>query len=750
MASENAVDQSTVDESTVDKGIVDKGTAAKNVPPAETTAAAFLFTPQQASVLETAFAADSGQWASTGNPDLFGRPPEPAGRQTLFTPSAGIENAVPDETVPKKPALETTLEAAQFGFEAVLNKVPIEVVIFDADHRYVFCNPEAVKDETVRAWLVGQDDFEYCRRLGLELSLATTRRARFRAAIENRAVESWEETVRDDSGDVRHHWRNLMPVFGADGNLDFVIGYGRDITERKHAKEALERFNSKLESRVKLRTAELEAAKLHLENLNLQLQHDAFHDALTGLPNRALFKDRLAQAVEREKRRPENGFAVLFLDFDRFKVINDSLGHEVGDKLLVALGERLRDCVRPGDTVARLGGDEFTLLLEDLAQGGSEAVKTAERVQQALKRPFQLAGQTLALTVSIGVVPSMLGYEHAEEVLRDANLAMYEAKKRGRAGYRLFSPQLREQALRRLGLETDLRSALAARRLGVQYQPIVAVQTGLPVGFEALVRWSHPVHGPVSPDTFVPLAEEVGLVTELDLFVLRTACLQVRAWQQQFPQPPALTLSANLSGKSVAYPGLLARVEAVLDETGFDPRNLKLELTESVLVGSSGEVLATLNQLRALGITLHIDDFGTGYSSLAYLQNLPVSTLKVDRSFVAHMFDNLESAELVRTVVAMAKALGLSVTAEGVETAEQFMYLKALGCENAQGYFFSRPLPAEGVASYMLTPAPKLAVELSVSASAATRRDELGTAPTTPSGVEHPPQSTADRVKLAV
>ncbi len=224
----------------------------------------------------------------------------------------------------------------------------------------------------------------------------------------------------------------------------------------------------------------------------------------------------------------------------------------------------------------------------------------------------------------------------------------------------------------------------------------------------------------------------------------------MRAWQQQFPQPPALTLSANLSGKSVACPGLLARVEAILDETGFDPRDLKLELTESVLVGSSGEVEGTLDQLRSLGIRLHIDDFGTGYSSLAYLQNLPVSTLKVDRSFVAHMFDNPESAELVRTVVAMAKALGLSVTAEGVETAEQLTYLKALGCENAQGYFFSRPLPAEGVASYMLTPAPKPTVEPPIPASAATRRDELGTAPTTPSGVEHPPQSTADRVKLAV
>ena len=448
------------------------------------------------------------------------------------------------------------------------------------------------------------------------------------------------------------------------------------------------------------RAAELEEAKRQLEAANVQLQHDAFHDTLTGLPNRALFRDRLTQTVEREKRRIKGGFAVLFLDFDRFKVINDSLGHDAGDALLIVLGERLTSCVRPGDTVARLGSDEFTLLLEDLGHA-REAAATAERIQRSLERPFSLAGQEVVMTVSIGIVTSDVGYNSAEEVLRDADLAMYSAKAKGRAGYAFFTPAMREQALQRLALETDLRRALDEGTLGVQYQPIVSVEDGLPIGFEALARWSHPTRGAVSPEVFVSLAEETGLVLALDLFVLREACLQVRAWQEHFPQLPPLTLSANLSGKSFVQPEVVAHVEQVLQETGFDPKSLKLEITESVLVGSSGCVGVNLERLKALGIQLHIDDFGTGYSSLSYLQHLPVNTLKVDRSFVAEMLQNSESGELVRTVVAMAKALGLTVTVEGVETRAQLEYLKTLGCEHAQGYLFSKPLDAEVVDSYM-------------------------------------------------
>ncbi len=585
-------------------------------------------------------------------------------------------------------------------FETILNSVPIEIAVFDAQHRYLFCNPEAIKNEAIRTWIIGKDDFEYCVYRGFDMSIAEGRRKRFLRAVESRASAGWEETFTDSQGNVKHHWRNLMPIFDDAGELRFVLGYGRDVTERRRAQDALKRFNSELESRVKARTAELEQAKKQLEAANTQLQYDAFHDALTGLPNRALFKDRLTQTVEREKRRPENGFAVLFLDFDRFKVINDSLGHDAGDALLIALGERLNGCVRPGDTVARLGGDEFTLLLEDLGHA-QEAVGTAERIQRALKRPFELAGQEVVISVSIGIVSSDLGYNSADEVLRDADLAMYSAKAKGKAGYQFFTPEMREHALRRLALETELRSALETRTLSVQYQPIVAVENALPIGFEALARWPHPVHGSVSPEVFIPLAEEAGLILELDLFVLREACAQAGAWQQRFPQLPPLTLSANLSGKSFAQPETVTCIEAVLRETGFDPQSLKLEITESVLVSSSNCVSANLARLRALGIQLHIDDFGTGYSSLSYLQHLPVNTLKVDRSFVAEMLESSESGELVRTVVAMAKALGLSVTVEGVETEAQLEHLKGLGCEHAQGYLFSKPLDAAAVADYM-------------------------------------------------
>ena len=391
--------------------------------------------------------------------------------------------------------LKTLEKSDALPFEAVLNSVPIQIVIFDAQHRYLFCNPESIKNEAIRSWIIGKDDFEYCDYRGFDVTIAQGRRKRFLEAVQERGSVGWEETFWDAQGNVKHHWRNLMPIFDEAGELRFVLGYGRDITERKQAREALERFNSELEARVKARTAELEEAKVRLESLNTQLQHHAFHDALTSLPNRALFKDRLNQSVEREKRRPDNGFAVLFLDFDRFKVINDSLGHDVGDTLLIALGERLRECVRPGDTVARLGGDEFTVLLEDLTHSG-EAVKTAERIQRSLNRPFELAGQHVNITVSIGIVPSALGYNSAEEVLRDADLAMYAAKACGRAGHQLFSLEMREVALRRLALETDLRRALETQSLEVQYQPIVAVETGSPVGFEALARWSHPLHGP--------------------------------------------------------------------------------------------------------------------------------------------------------------------------------------------------------------------------------------------------------------
>ena len=492
----------------------------------------------------------------------------------------------------------------------------------------------------------------------------------------------------------------LTPVYGEAGRLTHFIGVQHDVTLRKTAEDALLEANVQLEARVKARTQELERA-------NAQLRHDAFHDGLTGLANRALFYDRLAHALEREKRNPQGGFAALYLDFDRFKVINDSLGHSVGDALLVAIAKRLVENVRPGDTVARLGGDEFTVLLEDLADV-TEAIHTAERLQESFARPFELGQHTLYISASIGVAPSTIGYTEAEEVLRDADIAMYRAKSLGRARTAVFDAPMRERALSLLALESDLRRATERGAFEVHYQPILFAPTGQTTGFEALVRWPHPVHGPVSPAEFIPLAEETGLVIAIDRWVLRQACAQVAAWQQ-LPGRTSLTLNVNLSSQQFLRPDLVAYVAEVLEATGLEGQHLRLELTETVMLSSSATVQDNIARLKALGVQLHIDDFGTGYSSLAYLQHLPSDTLKIDRSFIDRLCTNHEGEELVRTIVAMAHNLGMKVVAEGVETAEQLGLLVALGCEYVQGYYFSRPLKAADADAFMVQGKPTLA-----------------------------------------
>ena len=595
--------------------------------------------------------------------------------------------------------VEAELAEQSANYQNILNSVPVEIVVFNAEHRYQFVNPSAVRERNLRGWLIGRDDFEYCAYMGYDPVLAQTRREHFRRALSQEQPVHWEERFETPTG-VRYHARNLCPVYGERGEFVMMLGYGQDVTELAEAQRELQRAHGELERRVEERTRELAEAKERLEQANEQLQHDAFHDALTGLPNRALFKDRLGQAIERFNRRLEGGFAVLFLDFDRFKVINDSLGHAVGDALLIALGERLKGCVRPADTVARLGGDEFTILLEDVSVEG--AIQTAERIQTVLKRPFLLSDKQVPITVSIGIVPAAAGYDRAEDVLRDADLAMYRAKALGKAGYQIFTAELREYAVTLMALETDLRGALERRELEVHYQPIISVEKEQPIGFEALVRWQHPVHGLVSPQAFVPLAEELGLMADIDLWVLREACTQLLAWQGAFPLEPPLTLSVNLSGQGFARPDLAAKVAQTLEQTGFAPESLKLELTESVLITYSGTVKETLEQLYKLGVQLHIDDFGTGYSSLSYLQNFPLNVLKIDRSFVQRMEGSVESTELVRTIVALARSLNLKVTAEGVETSAQLEQLRALGCEFGQGFLFAHPLSAAEAVRFML------------------------------------------------
>ena len=429
------------------------------------------------------------------------------------------------------------------------------------------------------------------------------------------------------------------------------------------------------------------------------LLHTALHDALTGLPNRALYMDRLGHAVERANRHAEQAFAVLFLDFDRFKVINDSLGHNVGDALLRAFGERLAACVRASDTVARLGGDEFTILLE--AASSAEAERVATRVNEALLRPFEIGGHTLHLAVSIGIVvyEGKGVYARPEEVLRDADIAMYRAKAAGKAGFQIFNSEMRERALSLMSLETDLRGAVARGELEVHYQPIVSVSTGEPTGLEALVRWQHPEHGRVSPAEFIPLAEETGLIIDIDRWVLREACGRLAAWERG--GLPALHLSVNLSSRQFSQEDLPAVVGDILRETGFPAQRLKLEMTESLLASSSDQVTTTTEGLKALGVGLHIDDFGTGYSSLSYLQRFSATALKIDRSFIDKMTGSQEGGKLVATIVAMAHTFGMAVVAEGVETPEQLDLLRALRCEYSQGYLHSKPLDAAGVAAYL-------------------------------------------------
>ena len=424
-----------------------------------------------------------------------------------------------------------------------------------------------------------------------------------------------------------------------------------------------------------------------------QLLHDAFHDALTGLPNRTLFLDRLKLALARMQRHPDRMFAVLFLDFDRFKIINDSLGHISGDQLLIAIARRLEASLRPGDTVARLGGDEFTVLLEDI-KGPDEAVAVAERMQHDLMAPFRLGEHEVFTSASIGIAPSSPAYHQPEEILRDADTAMYQAKSSGKARHALFDQGMHARALKRLQLETDLRHAVERQEFFLVYQPIVSLETARLVGFEALVRWRHPERGLISPADFITVAEETGFIVPMGHWVLEEACRQLRRWQEAHPELPPLTMSVNLSGKQLAQGNLIEQILRTLGQTGIDPHQLKLEITESVVMENMEIATGMLEQLRTLGVRLSVDDFGTGYSSLSYLHRLPIDTLKIDRSFVIRMTENQENAEIVRTIVMLAKNLGLDVVAEGVETEEQLAQLQQLECENGQGYLFAKPLEA--------------------------------------------------------
>ncbi|MDJ0688768.1 MAG: EAL domain-containing protein [Xenococcaceae cyanobacterium MO_188.B32] len=430
------------------------------------------------------------------------------------------------------------------------------------------------------------------------------------------------------------------------------------------------------------------------KQMERQLLHDALHDALTKLPNRALFMDRLEQELKRAQTQEKYEFAVLFLDLDRFKVVNDSVGHLIGDKLLIKIARRLEECINPTDTVARLGGDEFTILLENI-QSIEEATLVAERIYHALALPFHLDGYELFTSASIGIALSSDGYEKPEDILRDADLTMYSAKERGKARYEVFDPSMHELAIKRLQLETDLRRGLERQEFQVYYQPITSLQTGNLSGFEALARWQHPTRGLISPTEFIPIAEETGLIISFGNWLLKEACQQLRHWQVKYNSHPPLKISVNLSGKQLTEQNLVDKIEEILQETNLDGQFLKLEITESILMDNLETATNILLALREKNIQLSIDDFGTGYSSLSYLHRFPVDTLKIDRSFIEQMQSNQGNSAIVKTIVTLAHILNMDVIAEGIENTSQLAQLKLLKCEHGQGYYFSKPLTKE-------------------------------------------------------
>jgi len=426
-----------------------------------------------------------------------------------------------------------------------------------------------------------------------------------------------------------------------------------------------------------------------------QLVHNAFHDALTGLPNRALFLDRAERCLHQMERRGGYLFAVLSVDLDGIQAINASFGQPAGDKVLIEIGERLVQKVRSGDTVARPGGDEFALLLDDV-KDMRNALRVAERLQVELAKPFLVDGREVLTSASIGIAASMSSYKRSAEVLRDAGTAMARAKRLGPGQVAVFDIQMHTQAVTRLKLETDLRRAVDRQEFLLYYQPVVSLQSGRLEGFEALLRWQHPQRGLISPGECLPVAEEIGLLIPLGQWVLQTATKQLRAWQVEFPAAPPLSMSVNLSCKQFLQSGeLLTIVDETLNATGLDPRSLVFEVTETVMMENAEAALATLVQLKDRQLRISIDDFGTGYSSLSYLQRLPINNLKIDQSFVAHMKPASESLEIVRSIITLAQSLGKHVIAEGVETEEQVALLRSLGCEYGQGYFFSKPLETE-------------------------------------------------------
>jgi diguanylate cyclase (GGDEF)-like protein/PAS domain S-box-containing protein len=489
--------------------------------------------------------------------------------------------------------------------------------------------------------------------------------------------EDYETEFRLRRRDGEYCWHQARATAGlsADGKIINWFGTNTDINDRKIAEA--------------------------------KLNHFAGHDPLTNLPNRAKFMNYLERAITRSEYSPAFRFAVLFLDLDRFKIINDSLGHTTGDKLLIALAKRLEECLRPNDIVARLGGDEFTVLLNNIAEP-DDAIRVARRILEKLSLPFNLDAYEVFTSASIGIIVSDEVKRQPEDFLRDADTAMYRAKEAGKSRYEIFDREMHIRNMNLLQMENDLRRAIGQNEFRVYYQPIIELETGEIREFEALIRWQHPQHGLVPPNEFICIAEETGLIIPIGKWILEESCRQTAEWQKRFPLYKNLSISVNLSAKQLMHPDLTAQVGGILRNTALNSRFLNLEVTESMVMENGDKALAVISELNRLGIALSTDDFGTGYSSLSYLHRFPFSRLKIDRSFVSKMDSDQKSEAIVRTILLLAQNLNIEVVAEGIETEPQLDSLRHLGCKTGQGYFFSKPVPAETAALLLQNGLPNI------------------------------------------
>jgi diguanylate cyclase (GGDEF)-like protein/PAS domain S-box-containing protein len=614
----------------------------------------------------------------------------------LLSDGQGVQAIVRD--VSERKEAEAALQREKEFTDKLINGAMLGILAFDRECRYTVWNPgmERITGLT-REQVLGRvafDVFPFLKEIGQDWYIQ-------QALAGNIVTSTNQPYTVPSTGKEGFFESRYSPLHNEEGEVIGGLAVVNDITERKALEE--------------------------------QIAHQAFHDPLTALPNRLLFMDRLAQALAHAAGRG-GSVAVLFLDLDDFKVINDSLGHKCGDMLLCEVGKRIEACVRPGDTVARLGGDEFTVLLEG-TRSPDDAIGVSERIASALVEPIQIDGHELFVTTSIGIALNTPHSSEPDELLRDADVAMYEAKKSGKSRHAVFDFKMNARAWKRLELESELRRALERGEFDVHYQPVINLNTGRIEEVEALVRWFHPKRGPISPADFIPVAEETGLIIPIGEWVLMEACKQVYEWHKagdgyrvsgarsadghrprtpdprhpasdtRYPSPDThkIGLSVNLSVRQFKQPDLVERISAVLHASGLDPDYLKLEITESVALDDTEATITTLDALHRLGIKLAIDDFGTGYSALSYLKKYPVDTLKIDRSFIANLGEDLEDTAIVRALTAFAQTLNLSVTAEGIETPEQLQHLRDLGCDTGQGYLFSRPLPfseLEGILNF--------------------------------------------------